>query len=508
MPQVTIGSSFFKKERQEYADWLWAMARESSQNCLDAPGSTRMDVTITNVGCNTLIVFENDGQPMTEEVLVGKLLAIGESGKNFEGSVGGFGKAKTLLYMMNESYVIRTGTLEVTGNGGQYELATDLPYFHGTRSSVVIEGDVVDQLRSAFIRFAYYTQWSGSFYLNGDRLDSNMRKGSPRRDLGFGVVYTNKSAKHRMVVRICGIPMFIEYCDPDRCVIVELNGASHEVLTSNRDSLKHPHSGELSRFVTELAVDKKSALKPKYRGPTYTIYDGDRLEHTKNETAKSSSIAALVGNSEDWAPVHSELETNDRVVVDPDAGEIETQEPSSDWHQQPSYAPSYQHEVQATTRKATVGVTGYFVVKNDTDLKIPDYYMPHREEFSDYSKKLARIWARLMFSLHTMFEVEGDFGVGFIFSDTDEAQFEQTNEYGKIYYVNPAVIVGQESSNSRSFKKAYKLNERGRLIATAAHEFVHGMGYSIHDEEYSSKFTDIMGHVLTHASKFAWCFKR
>ena len=82
--------------------------------------------------------------------------------------------------------------------------------------------------------------------LDGESHRPNLKKGSPRRDLGFAQIYTNKTHPHTMIVRIGGIPMSTEYVALDRCVIVELKGKSSDVLTANRDGLLRPYSSELS----------------------------------------------------------------------------------------------------------------------------------------------------------------------------------------------------------------------------------------------------------------------
>ena len=62
--------------------------RQNSMDC----GSNRIDVTIERDGANTQIAVSNDGQPMTQDILVNKFLTLGGSAK--DGGVGGFGKAK------------------------------------------------------------------------------------------------------------------------------------------------------------------------------------------------------------------------------------------------------------------------------------------------------------------------------------------------------------------------------------------------------------------------------
>ena len=513
MPQITIGPSYFAKERNDYAEWQWAYVREAAQNGIDARGSSELRFTIDLHDGNTRVVFENNGKPMDRDIIVNKLLALGESGKNFEdGSIGGFGKAKILLYMMNKSYVIRSGTCEVRGEGGSYDLSDDLPYYHGTRSEVIIAGDEVDEFVDAVSKFASYAQWSGDLYLNGDSLNCSLHKGSARRDLGFGKVYTNRQCENRMVIRIGGIPMFTTSCLVNRCVVVELTGDSKAVLTANRDGLRYPYSSQLNSFVAELAVDKKSALKEN-RGPTYTVYDGAKHAiKTKQQDISPITVAALAG-----VPAYENTDVGDEFETDEALNaftERESVSAGSSEIAQSERAPNLTAPMPTRTNsdakpRLRNGVAGYFVVKNETSMQVPAYFMPHREEFSEYSRKVVKVWTRMLYTLHTMFGNENAFGVGFIFSDDTEAEFE-SSDLGRMYYINPAVIVEQESSRSKSFSKRYKLTAAGKkeMLAVAVHEFVHGhTGRTWHDEQFACTLTEMTGKVMANMSKFNWCFQ-
>jgi hypothetical protein len=159
-------------------------------------------------------------------------------------------------------------------------------------------------------------------------------------------------------------------------------------------------------------------------------------------------------------------------------------------------------------RVATLGTN--FILKNETDLKIPAYYDPGSGEFSDYSRKLVRIWGRLMVELHRLFDVEAEFSIGFLFDDGDEVSTEAEHEngdFGQVYYLNPCVVVEQSYTCSKSFRKRFKLTERDRLIMIALHEFVHGgMNLGWHDERYANRLTDMAAKVLKERKRFNWCF--
>lgn len=507
---VTIGPEFFAKAFNDYSNWRWALAREFGQNSMDC-GSSEIRVTISkNEMLDTVVTVENNGSPMTREILQTKLLALGGSGKNFQGTVGGFGKAKEILYFAHKSYKIETGNLIVTGSGAGYNIDESAGSIAGTRSTVVLSGDHVERLTYAFHQYAFYSQWSGEFYVNGERLVTNLKKGSPRRDLGFGMVYTNKSCENKLIVRINGIPMFHEYISFNRCVIVELNGASVDVLTSNRDGLNSSCRHELSAFITELAVDKRSALKN--RGLTkYRRYEGQKLRHRVQSAVNVKAL--VVGESNGRGGVAALVNVVGGTDLVPTSGGgdgaitmggavVQTIDVVGECGPQ---AADYRQTVEENVIFRNTKVSEEFIIKNDTDLQIPSYYLPDSTDFSTYSQKLVKIWGRLLVELHRLFEHEADFALGFIFDESAEAEFEK-GEYGKVYYLNPAKIVEQSSSSSKSFKKRFQLTERNRLLMIALHEFVHGMGYGPHNEDYANRLTDMAWKVFDERKRFNWCF--
>ena len=482
MASIKIGPSYFHKELKEYADWRWAYAREALQNSMDS-GATKIDVTITENGDNTTIVFENDGNPMTETTLVDKLLALGESGKEFVGTAGGFGKAKILLYMSHQSYIICTGTLEVVGCGGEYTLRRDLPYFHGTRSVVTLAGNEISQLSNAFRRFANMAQWSGTLTLNGKVLETNFRKGYHRRDFEWAQIYTNQQFQNLLIVRIDGQPMFTRYCSWKGCVLIELTGNSGERLVATRDRLNYVYQNELDKFVDALSVDTKSALRS--LEAEYRLYHGSKVRPAKKNTLvhdivlqKGQKTAAFL------APVAA------TAAAPASYGGVHT-------------------AVLSRDEDRTVSIGPEFILKSTTGLVTPGYYMPG-DQFSKYSVCLVKAWAHTLKHLYELMELEGEFSVGFILDEESLAEHEQSSEYGKVYYLSPASIVKNQRFNSRSYKARYSSawTNRFEIISLAIHEFVHG-AYNIgaHSEDFASKLTEITAVVMTNLKDFAQYYR-
>lgn len=507
---IKIGPEFFAKAKNDYADFHWALVREAFQNCGDAPGSSKIEFTVCLIEGNTMFTFANNGAPMTREILEGKLLSLGGSGKGFEGTVGGFGKAKEILYFCHREYKIVTGGIMVEGSGAGYDLQEGVEFHEGTHSRIVLAGDHVERLQRAVRKFASLAQWSGEVYLGNDKLECSLRKGSPRTQFSWGTVYTNKSTSNLVVVRVGGIPMFTEYTSLDRCAIIELKGASVEVLTSNRDGLVWKHREEYRQFLQDLVTNKSRALKP--QEPTYQHFGGVKYVH-KVATATKTSAVALVG---DVSPREAKQVL---VVVDGPMGEGSTSGGSGAGSVVVGHGRIGVMETETSGADFMgdgdlVGVEASpvsviqeeFVIKNETSLKIPAYLLPDSDSFSSYGKKLARMWGRLMLELHRMYKLEKEFAIGFVFSEDAAAQHEVSSSFGTVYYLNPVEVVEQASSASKSMRKRFLLTERNKLLAIAVHEFLHGLGFSDHDETYAAKLTYTMGEVMDERKRFNWCF--
>jgi len=484
MATVGIGPQFFRKSLNDYSNWLWALPREAMQNSMDAPHSKNIHVWIEPKDGNTLFSWGNDGAPMEREELEGKLLTLGESGKEFKGTVGGFGAAKLILLFAHLEYEIITGNWYVRGSGGNYTIE-ERPYYAGTHTKVLVQGNHFADLLGNIRGFMFQAQWSGSVKINGEEWTQNLRKGSRRRDFDWATIYTNKSIHNRLVVRTNGIPMFYRHINCDgRCVVVELKAGGADVLQSNRDSLKSNYQQQLDAFIDEITVNKVSAFRDD--APVYTLYVGDKIHSTP---IAEETLEHIISAAYATIPEHTDDEPIGNVIVDTEV--VYAQAPRSTFSQ-PMKRSKINYE---------------FIIKNDTGMMIPTHYLP--SEFSEYSDKLVKIWAKVLLTMHDLFNKQGEFSIGFVFDEMAAAEFEFTPKYGDVYYINPVAIKKQKGTNSRSMAKRYKFNAAGRwaIVADALHEFVHGaIGLEGHDELYSTMLTELTGVVLREKQRFNCCF--
>lgn len=480
MAQVKIGPEFFAKARNDYSEWKWALIREFMQNSIDC-GSSRIAVDVAHVaGGKTQLTVTNNGKPMTEEILVNKLLSLGSSGKDFAaGAVGGFGKAKELLYFCHRSYVIRSGSCVVEGSGAEYTLTEAKKPVKGTESTVVMEGDYVKELLNAAKLFCSLCGVNCTFVINGAEQETKLRKGAYRRDLNCGKVYTNRQLSNVMVVRIGGIPMFMSHTKFDGCVVLELDGTSSKSLTSNRDGLRYEARCEAEGFLSDLTVNKRKALKQPVI--EYFRYDGAKIVCAGMAKQEAAHAAPAV-NPDEAGP-----------AIDATA-----------------LAASGKYGTQLITehdRMKARTLANAFIVKNETGRTVPAAYRPDSEDFCKYAYRMATIWARLMTVMHKIFEHNDEFTIGFVFSEDCLAQYEATKENGKVYFLNPVKIEDGRWTKRYEYSIGYGREDLNQIAISALHEFVHGLGYSDHDEDYAAKLTDMAGKLLGHTKELLWCYR-
>jgi hypothetical protein len=471
---VTIGPRFFRKAFNDYSDKFWAFAREVMQNSIDC-GSTAVTVNVTGGEGVTRVDVDNNGAPMDRDTLVNKLLSLGESGKDFQNAVGGFGKAKEILYFAHKEYVVRSGFWEVHGSGAGYDLVErDHPHT-GTTSTVWWEGDCADALRAAFRRFIQLcgTGKRVTFTLDGEQVRPEIAGLTVARTLDhdgepWAEVRLGKAPKGLVVARVGGVPMFSTNVDYKGVIALELLGTSSQRLTSNRDALRYPFGNHLSDFVTTVAVDKRTAFlleKAEYRR-----IEGRKLRRPRPAQPVTPREAG---------------ETIDRVT----AALADTPEPTG--------GAGIIVEALARTDAPRPGLLGHeFVVKNCVRKPVPPEYDPESLKFSDYSHWCVRAWAGCLLALHDLNEVDEEFSVGFVFSDAVVAESER-GDYGQVYYLNPCRV--SKRGHARRFTKSV----RHRVVAAAAHEFVHGaLGESYHGEDFAGKLTGVMALVMKHGRRF------
>jgi hypothetical protein len=270
---IGVPNKYFKTMAvQDYANWRQALAREFLQNSSDASStSVKFDF---DMEARTLTVTD-DGCGMDKDVVLTKLLVLGGSQKP-EGSVGGFGKAKELLFFSWEKYEIRTQNILVKGQGAFFSIEEVPSTWRGTQCKVWFDGsEDLNWLRYETESQLKSNQTKCEVFLDGEPV-SPLRRGRLVRELDynktqdssvpFAKIHLNKSEEDSQVyIRLRGITMFRKHLweKKNGRIIIELQGESVDLLTSNRDSLKYDAQRELDKIINELVMNCNTALKEK-----------------------------------------------------------------------------------------------------------------------------------------------------------------------------------------------------------------------------------------------------
>lgn len=276
MAFVKIPKSYFAKAKLEYSDWRFAWFREVVQNSVDAGCKTIKFKTATFPDGNLCVTVIDDGSGMTEDTIVNVLLALGESAKVGEDSVGGFGMAKNLILLAHESWSVISGNVKVFGIGGNYEVEHQVNFQLGTRITVTL--DVSDsstaEFENALIRLVRNSNCPNvAIYLNDVLLERNQVEFDYEKSFPQGLLSFSDSTSdvHSLWVRVNGIPMF-EYRLWSKSskafkAVLELKD-SRSVLNVNRDGLKSEAQRDLNELVHSLSEDlstlKRATLQFKF----------------------------------------------------------------------------------------------------------------------------------------------------------------------------------------------------------------------------------------------------
>ena len=294
-PQIikTPKTYWVTKRLEGHRDWRMASWRELVQNSVDA-GASRIDISIENaVGIGswgrapnndtvTRVRFSDNGRGMNRGIMEEVFFSPGESTKRGDGtSVGGFGTARTILCFSHARFGIRTGSLQVEGDGSEYTI-DDVP---GTpRKGAEFEIDItpfengyyntVERMRERLDQYLSYSQIAPKVFVNGEELKTGTKKGAATcrliaevngKNVEFATIHANRGErsphKGKIIVRVQGAAMFVEEADVPFQVVVEVDPSmGRTVLLDNRDGMKWEYSRALSRFMEELNKDVRSAL--------------------------------------------------------------------------------------------------------------------------------------------------------------------------------------------------------------------------------------------------------
>jgi len=509
MPSVTVPKQFFIDERVRlYPDWMSDFWREFGQNSRDA-GASVIEFGVTPEGTGCICTVDDNGCGMSRAVLEDVYFALGRTTKTGAGSVGGFGRARILTCFSHKSYVINTGTSQVEGDGGHYDIY-DAAHQPGCNVLVHVDDASAEQILAKLREYLSYCQFGDiTVKVNGVAFTDWLYKRNKVRDLSFAAVHVNKSSdrKHRVVFRVNGQYMFSRYTDAAAQVVVEIHAdKSREVLSATRGGLMAVYQEELDKFLAELSVDTRSALRPR----------ADNSRMIRNSGGWLVSTA-----KREQAPV--EQEPRREKVAHTPAENVTTREvvPSRNTvvgaaafiGNAPSVEAEQSVPVEAGPRFLAPDLFNIYIKDETGDHKmkrIIDQYDPqnwvHTEQVlkgktREYRKgiehlKLLMAWKLCCeAAMDVLIERRGYDNImwtaGWLFSPYSEAMHTVVDGVAHALLLNPVTAEG---------KRRYTLSRENvlELLALAAHEVAH-VTVSLHNEEYANLLTDIQRRLDQNA---------
>ena len=256
MPMIQISPDYFHRVvKNDYADYKEAIIREFLQNSVDA-GAKNVHFNFHKHSCQLEVI--DDGCGMDRSVLEGKLLCLGGTFKGTGDSIGGFGKAKEVLFFCWNKYMIETGDLRVCGQGADYQIFDMKLEQPGTRC--VIDLGSLEELESIQRKAYDFLRTCGpaaKMFVDGEE-QMPLKVFRHRRELDWGKMYIRDIGSYRTLVRKSGVTMFSRYSSySEGSIVFELSGHPTEYLVANRDSLKITYRDQLDKFIDEVGKNKK-----------------------------------------------------------------------------------------------------------------------------------------------------------------------------------------------------------------------------------------------------------
>lgn len=263
--RIDIPQDYFARiAAREYNDDAgMALVREFAQNSADAGASL---VEFNFCGDNLLTVADN-GKGADERKVRMKLLVPLASEKDGE-AIGGFGKAKELLYFGNESWSIRTRDVLVQGSYLTVSsFQTGLPHVEGFTATVKLPPGLYRAAQENARMFLRNSERPGvEWRLNGVTMDLRIKRPArAAKDFGFAKGYVERDVDDSTIyLRTGGLLTSTRYGYHGPTVgrvIIEVTGKSSELLTPARDWFRaSEHRRAVESWLNGLVTDARATL--------------------------------------------------------------------------------------------------------------------------------------------------------------------------------------------------------------------------------------------------------
>lgn len=266
--RIEVPTDYFARAAtREYTDGAgMALIREFAQNACDA-GARSVSFTFSAQAPRTLMV-EDDGSGLTLEQLKRRILTPLASVKEGD-AIGGFGKAKELLYFANPEWRIETQNVYCVGSFLDVK-TLELTACSEVKGFRAVIQPAASLFEKAQMQAKYFMACSErktadgaavQWLLNGSIVPSAVRRPARAlKDFGFAKVYVDKTitSDSHLYLRTGGLLTSTRWCPAAKYgrVIIEVTGRSSELLTPARDWFaKEEHRREIENFIHRLSTD-------------------------------------------------------------------------------------------------------------------------------------------------------------------------------------------------------------------------------------------------------------
>ena len=453
--KIVIGSDYFRKNaRSDYASPLpFVWIREAIQNSIDA-GAT--EIKISTEGNN--ITFSDNGCGMDLDTLTHKLLTLGGTKKE-SGSVGGFGKAKEVLFFSWDKWFIDTSldgrtryfiSESMIGNE-PIKVYKDENKDIGTVIGITIDDTSfggVHNWEETFEEYIGFCTTKCKIYINDEEVSTYKLNKKPKMSKpSFNLIVDNSREHDEVLIRVNGILMHTRYVGDlktNNTFVIELLGDTQSLLSGNRDGLEYSFRRGIDTLIDNIIINPKSLSQEPIVSQINSYAGIDVGFDVSYEVSEIIADCTKCG-------ITNFMKARKMVAIK-----------KFDFLEELETIMNHNSE--------NIGPLGYeFVVKRDGRKK------PNIKIDGKRVQTILNYWTNTILKLCKDNEYENNIGVGLTFGDKTVAELSTINN--KIYFlVNPNHI-GKISGS---------LELGIELFLVAAHEFSH-LYIVDHNEMFSSR---------------------
>ena len=464
---ISLSPRFFENELKAYSDWREAFWRELVQNSVDA-GCRNISIRFGGSSDEPEVIFRDDGPGMSQETLRDVYFQLGASTKGAD-DIGGFGRARMLTCFAHSSYWVKSRGYMATGCGASFQIAANPDSFtNGCEVGVRLlnsGGDIA--MKSRLVSFLTTCQLDCRVLVEGEEFTAWAYRYRKAGDLSFAAIHVNRSQSPQILVRVNGVTMFTRWTSAKARIILEIPAnVARNVLTSNRDGLRHRYQEEFDRYLEKLCADCNSAVKELF-APLKTFFG----QATRTIRRKSAAPEQCAPMPEPVPVPHLSIPVPPPRLGPPT--DVSFNPPCSSLPQFVLYTDCQSRKLRAAAKRFT-----------------PQAIAGTRRE------RLLSGWTcACEIALGALLEITGggsiDFAPGFVFSDDAKAVCISGDGIHSL-------LLRPTDENGRSAYSVSAASTPHQLLAAAAHEAAHVV-HSCHNEDFATTLTELFGKVSAHA---------